>query len=220
MFRNAALVLTLAALAVTSLALAALAPAAQADVIYVPAYAPYPQPVATRVVVRPDWWYAGVGVVGTSILDQSGGPELLHSGGGLTAWLGVNLSRTFSLELGWLGSFHNPAEVATWHGTETSYLVLEGVTADAKIHLARGPIDPYLQAGVGVYFLGDSSVGFADSVGPGYQLGGGIDFWAGRFVTLGVRALYRGIAMGPPEGGPADTFIHAATFEGSVAFHF
>jgi len=208
-----------------ALALAVLAPAAaHADVVYVSPYGPYPPPPPTvqRVVVRPAWWYVGVGVIGTSILDQSGGPELLHSGGGLSAWIGVNLSRTFALELGWLGSFHNPATYydSYYGGTNTSFLMLEGVTADAKLHLARGPIEPYLQGGVGVYFLGDTAVGFADSVGPGYQVGGGIDIWAGRYVTLGARALYRGIAMGPPEGGPADTFLHVATFEGSVSFHF
>jgi hypothetical protein len=180
----------------------------------------YYAPPPPAVHVEPAWWYAGVGIVGTSILDQSGGPEALRSGGGLTAWIGVNLSRAMSLELGWLGSFHNPEPFATDHGSDTSFLVLEGLTADAKIHLARGPIDPYLQGGVGVYFLGDSAVGLADSVGPGYQLGGGIDIWAGRHVSLGVRALYRGIAMGPRQGGPADTFIHAATLEGSVAIHF
>jgi hypothetical protein len=208
--------------ALSVLALAALAPAAHADV-YVSGgyrYYPPPPPAATTVVVRPAWWYAGVGVVGTSILDQSGGPETLRTGGGVSAWLGVNLSSALSVELGWLGSFHNPQTYSTYYGRDTSFLVLEGVTADAKIHLGRGPIDPYLQGGVGVYFLGDSAVGFADSVGPGYQLGGGIDLWVGRHVTLGGRALYRGIAMGPPDGGPADTFVHAATVEGSVAFHF
>jgi hypothetical protein len=207
----------LSALAVTTIV--ALPPAAHADVVYVPGhYQAYGPP--TQVVARPAWWYAGVGLVGTSILDQSGGPEALHSGGGLSAWLGVNLSRAFSIELGWLGSFHNPVTYSTGYGRDTSFLVLEGVTADAKLHLTRGPIDPYLQGGVGVYFLGDSAVGYADSVGPGYQVGGGIDFRTGRFVTLGLRALYRGIEMGPRDGGPADTFLHAATFEGSVSFHF
>src|SRR5215470_15155605 len=162
MFRNAVL---------SALVLFLLAPAAHADVVYVtpgrPSYYYPPPPPPRAVVVQPDWWYIGAGIVGTSILDQSGGPELLHSGGGLTAWLGVNLSRTFSLELGWLGSFHNPATVDTYYGRDTSWLVLEGVTADAKVHLTRGRIDPYLQGGVGVYFLGDSQVGFADSVGPG-----------------------------------------------------
>src|SRR5262245_7952875 len=113
----------------SALALATLSPAvAQADRYY---YYP-PPPPPPMAVSRPAWWYAGVGVVGTSILDQSGGPEALRSGGGLTAWIGVNLSRALSLEVGWLGSFHNPEPFATYYGPETSFLVLEGVTADAK----------------------------------------------------------------------------------------
>jgi hypothetical protein len=204
---------------VLGLVLAALAPEAHAQ-YYRSYYAPPPPPMIVARP-RPNWWYAGVGLVGTKILGQSGGPEELESGGGVSAWLGVNLSRQLSLELGWLGSFHNPAPVATWYGPDTDYLVLEGVTADARVHLGRpGFIDPYLQGGVGVYFLGSQHAGYADSVGGGYQLGGGVDVWAGPMVTFGLRALYRGIAMGPPDTDVNDTFIQAATFEGSVAVHF
>jgi hypothetical protein len=196
-----------------AIALATLAPAAHAQSYY--------GPPTVVVRPRPSWWYAGVGLVGTTILDQTGGPELLHSGGGVSAWLGVNVARELSLELGWLGSFHNPATVDTVFGPETDYLMLQGLTADAVIHLGRPrPVDPYLQAGVGVYFLGSQHAGYADSTGAGYQLGGGVDFRVGPIVSLGVRALYRGMAMGPPDGGPNDTFIHALTLEGSVALHF
>jgi hypothetical protein len=185
-----------------------------------------PPPATIAVRARPSLWYAGVGLVGTSILDQSGGPQQLETGGGVSAWVGLNLSRVVSLELGWLGSFHNPATVSTWYGPETDFLVLEGVTADAKVHLMRGPITPYLQGGVGVYSLSSQHGSVFDSVGPGYQLGGGVDLAAGPFVTFGLRALYRGIAMTPPHADSFDTMstgtslIHAATFEASVAFHF
>ncbi len=185
-----------------------------------PYYAPAPPPMAVRSYAGPPIWYMGMGVVGTSILKQSGGPEQLSSGGGMSLWAGVNLGQVLSLELGWLGSFHNPSDVGTWYGKQTDFLVLEGVTGDARIHLSRpGGFDPYLQGGVGLYFLGSEHFGM-DSVGTGFQLGGGFDLWLGRVVTLGVRALYHGIAMGPPEGGANDTFINAATFEGSVALHF
>ncbi len=197
-----------------ALAVVALAAPAHADRYY---YGP-----PTMVVgPPPQWWYVGVGLVGTSILDQSGGPEQLQSGGGLSAWVGVNVARQLSLELGWLGSFHNPVTIDTGYGRETDWLMLEGLTADAKIHLG-GPsiVDPYVQGGVGVYFLGSQHAGYADSVGAGYQLGGGIDLRVGPVVALGVRALYRGMSMGPPEGTVDDTFIHALTLEGSVAVHF
>jgi opacity protein-like surface antigen len=166
-------------------------------------------------------FYAGLGLVGTDVVHQSGGPETLDPGGGLTAWLGVHLNDRLSLEVGWMGSFHNPAEVASAWGTEPDYLVLEGVTADARLHLApaAGRIDPYVQGGVGVYFLGSEHLGI-DSVGTGFQLGGGVDFWIAPSMTLGLRAVYHGIAMGPPDGGDSDTFINAVTFEGGVGVHF
>ena len=166
-------------------------------------------------------WYLGAGLVGTEIVGQSGGPEQLEGGGGLSAWIGLHVSDVLSLELGWLGSFHNPAGVATWYGDETDFLVLEGVTADAKIHLTRGGqrFAPYLQGGVGLYFLGSEHLGM-DSVGTGFQAGGGFDLWLSPAVTLGVRGRYHGISMGPPEGGERDTFISAVTIEGSVGFHF
>ena len=164
----------------------------------------------------------GLGVVGTSILDQTGGPEVLEPGGGVSLWAGVHLSDALSLEIGWLGSFHNPADVDTWYGPETDFLVLEGVTADARIHLTRGGsvFDPYIMGGVGLYWLGSEHLGM-DSVGTGFQAGGGFDLWVSPVVTLGLRARYHGIAMGPPDGdGENDTFISAATVEGSIALHF
>jgi hypothetical protein len=165
-------------------------------------------------------WYLGVGVVGTDIVGQSGGPEQLNPGGGLSAWLGMHVNNSLSLELGWLGSFHNPAPVGTWFEPGTDYLILEGVTADARIHLSGpGQFDPYLQAGVGLYFLGSEALGM-DSIGTGFQVGGGFDVWVGPAVTLGVRARYHGISMGPPDSTERDTFLSAVTLEGSLGLHF
>jgi opacity protein-like surface antigen len=173
-----------------------------------------------RRYVGPSTWYMGMGIIGTSILEQTGGPEELQGGGGLTLWAGLHLNQVLSLEVGWLGSFHNPTTIGTWYGDDVDFLVLEAVTADARLHLSRGGgFDPYLQGGVGVYFLGSETFGM-DSIGTGFQLGGGFDIWVGNAVTLGLRARYHGIAMGPPDGGDNDTFINAATVEGSIALHF
>jgi hypothetical protein len=180
-----------------------------------------PRPARTTYYAGPTTWYMGLGLFGTSILDQSGGPEQLEGGGGLSLWAGVHVSEVLSLELGWMGSFHNPADVATWWGVETDFLVLEAVTADARLHLTRGNrgFDPYLQGGVGIYFLGSEHLGM-DSIGTGFQLGGGFDVWVTPQVTLGVRAKYHGIAMGPPDSDDNDTFLSAATVEGSLGVHF
>jgi hypothetical protein len=166
-------------------------------------------------------WYAGAGAFGTKILSQSGPTEQLDSGGGVSLWGGIRFNRRFGLELGWLGSFHNPSTTATWYGNDTNYLVLEGVTADAKIHLnGSGNFDPYIQGGLGVYFLGREGLG-ASNVGTGFQAGLGLDYWIGDVITLGLRARLHGISMGPPQGQSGDSvFLTAATVEASVALHF
>lgn len=172
------------------------------------------------VVVRPYGLYTGIGLMGTRVVDQAGGPEQLDHGGGITLYGGVRLGERLALELGWLGSFHNPATVNTWYGPETDFLVLEGFTADARIMLDRaGDLEPFVQGGVGFYALGSEHFGL-DSVGTGFQLGGGFDYYVAPQVTIGLRVLYRGVAMGPPRGGDDDVFISAATVEGSVALHF
>ena len=189
----------------------------------------YPRPrhgyrghVHGMVAFYPSGWYGGVSLLGLRILDQRGGPEQLQSGLGVGVYGGFRLSERLSLELGWQESFHNPARVATWYGSGVDYLVLDGWTADARIHLGRGEtgtFDPFVQGGVGLYALSSQYFGL-DSFGTGFQLGGGFDYHFAANWALGVRALYRGIAMGPPEGGPDDLFVSGASVEGSLALHF
>lgn len=172
------------------------------------------------VVLAPYGWYGGIGLSGTRILDQRGGPEQLDHGGGISLFGGIRVADRLSLELGWLGSLHNPHQAYTVYGPETDFLVLEAVTADAKVHLERsGNLDPFLQGGVGFYFLGRETLGL-DSVGTGFQLGGGFDYYVAPRLALGLRVLYRGIAMGPPDGGEEDVFISAVNVEGSLGIHF
>ncbi len=165
--------------------------------------------------------YVGAGLVGTKVLDQNGGPELLGDGGGLTLFAGLRLGQLLALEAGWVGTFHNPETVQTNFGPDTDYLVLSGFTADAKIFLGQPgqQIDPYLQAGLGLYLL-DSTFFGTQSTGTGFQAGGGIDIHLLPFLDLGGRVLYRGIAMGPPDSTQNDTFISALTGEANLALHF
>jgi hypothetical protein len=194
--------------------------AAQAQQTWGPYGRPAPRPYVTSTYASDPIWYVGVGGFGTHILSQSGGPEVLRDGGGLSIWAGVHATRALSLELGWMGSLHNPVPLGAWYGADTDYLVLSAFTADAKIHLGdRHAVDPYLEGGLGLYMLGSNHFG-VDSVGTGFQAGGGIDFWLGQAVSLGVRARYHGIAMGPPNSQTNDTFISALTVEGSLTFHF
>lgn len=165
-------------------------------------------------------WYGGIGLVGNSILDQAGGSEQLESGFGFTLYGGLHVNERLSLEAGWLSSFHNPARVDTWYGTDIDFLVLDGFTVDARIHLAHsGNFDPYLQGGLGLYALSSEYFGL-DSIGTGFQLGGGFDLWLSPSVTLGARVRYHGISMGPPDRRDDDLFISALSAEGSLGLHF
>jgi hypothetical protein len=181
----------------------------------------YVQPSAA-VVVYPVGLYFGGGLLGNLILSQEGGSEILDNGGGLSLFGGWRFGQRLALELGYMGSFHNPAEVNTYWGRDVDYLVMSGFTGDARIYLGDDPDAPsewYLQGGLGLYAI-DSTYFGTQAIGTGFQLGGGIDFHVAPQVDLGLRALYRGVSMGPPEGGADDTFISGVTGEGNVSFHF
>jgi opacity protein-like surface antigen len=174
------------------------------------------------VVIYPRGLYFGLGLLGTGVLSQEGEGELLDSGGGLSLYGGWRLGHRLALELGYMGSAHNPASVDTTFGRDVDYLILNGFTGDARIYLGNDPMAPqefYLQGGLGLYLL-DSTYFGTQAVGSGFQLGGGVDFHVAPHIDLGLRGLYRGISMGPPEERYDDTFNSAATFEGNLTFHF
>ena len=181
----------------------------------------YEEHARVRVVFLPYGLYVGAGLVGLRILDQSDEAELLDDGGGLTLYTGLRLGQRLALELGWLATFHNPESSETNFGSGTDYLVLNGFTGDAKIFLGQSEqrSEPYLQGGVGLYFL-DSTYFGTESVGTGFQAGGGIDFHVGPHVDLGLRALYRGIALGPPDSDEDDTYVHAISAEANLGIRF
>lgn len=173
-------------------------------------------------VVVPRGLYMGAGVVATRILDQSGGDEILDHGGGLTLMTGVRVNRTLAFEAAWTATLHNPERVRTVFGDDIDYLALNGFTGDARIYLGRGSsraVEPFVQAGLGLYLL-DSTYFGTQSVGTGFQAGGGFDALVGDTVHLGVRVLYRGLAMGPPDRGTTDTFVSALTAEGNLTIRF
>mgnify|MGYP001604837338 CR=1 FL=1 len=181
-----------------------------------------------HVALYPRGLYVGGGLVAARILGQSGGTELLENGVGMSLFTGIRVNPMLALELGYLGTLHNPQNVRTAWGNDVDYLMLNGLTADARIYLgnrdAASPgggtqVQPYVQGGVGAYAL-DSTLFGAESVGTGFQLGGGLDVTLGPSVDLGVRALYRGIAMGPPDRVENDTFISAVTAEVNLGIKF
>jgi hypothetical protein len=175
-----------------------------------------------QVYFVPAGLYVGAGLVASHVVDQSGGPGLLEDGAGLTLYGGLRLSQRLALELGWLSTFHSPEKVDTvYFGSDTDYLVLNGFTGDAKIYLgpdgARAEL--YLQGGVGLYLLDSKYLG-SQSIGTGFQAGGGLDVHVGQHLDLGLRALYRGIAMGPPRSDQDDTYVSALSGEANLSVRF
>ncbi len=173
------------------------------------------------VSIMPPGVYAGAGIVGTNILSQSGGEELIDDGLGFSLFMGIKLNDRVALEGGVASTFHNPVSVQTSFGDDVDYLVLTAATVDAKIFFPNGGqrFVPFAQGGLGLYLLDSENFG-AQSVGSGFQLGGGFELPIGPRLDLGLRALYRGIAMGPPESNNDDTFVSAVSAEANLAFHF
>src|SRR5262249_37940192 len=133
--------------------LAALAPAAHADMAY-----GAPDVVAARAEPHRDRLYLGVGFVGTTMIDRKA-----TLGDGMSIALGVNLSRNVAPELGVLGT------AGPWSSGGSDAFALGAVTLDAKVRFLRGTVEPYAQVGVGEYGNGVVEDGSMSRIalGPG-----------------------------------------------------
>lgn len=171
-----------------------------------------------RVVSPAVGLYVGASLVGTAIVDQSGGPDLLASGTGLRLLGGWRLGHRLALEIGWATTFH---EAKADFGPGADTLTMSGFTGDAKVYLGVGGerVDPFVQGGVGFYLLGGSHLD-GGSAGSGFQVGPGIDLHLGADVDITLRALFRGVAMGPPDPRDDDTFLSALGAEAGVSLLF
>jgi hypothetical protein len=136
-------------------------------------------------------FYLGAEGLGLIVLDQTGPRAFLDHGGGVRLFLGGRLSRIFALEFAWEPTFHNN-EVDIF-GRRIGTIGLEALTVDGKLYPLSGRVQPYFSFGAGVYLLGDNFSVFAE--GPGYQIGGGVDFWLSPHFSLGVRTEYRGVGL-------------------------
>ena len=129
-------------------------------------------------------FYMGAEAQGIVVLGATGPNAFLDHGGGFDFFLGGRLNRWAALEFGWQATFHNP-EVDTF-GQQVDCVGLQALTLDAKFYPVHGRVQPYFSGGAGLYLLGDSFSVFSE--GAGFQLGGGIDFWLSRNISLGMRA--------------------------------
>lgn len=112
------------------------------------------------------------------------------TGGGAALFVGTRLASWFGLQLTYDAFFHqgsgnDPYNLAT----------LQSLRAEARFFLLPGSlIEPYLEAGGGLYLIGDE-YGVAKA-GGGFQLGAGLDLYLDAELSLGAEALYRGIYFG------------------------
>jgi Outer membrane protein beta-barrel domain len=153
-------------------------------------------------------FYLGAEAQGLVVLGATGPRAFLDHGGGFDLFLGGRLNRWAALEFGWQPTFHNPEQDVL--GRQVGRVGLQALTIDAKFYPAHGRVQPYLSAGAGLYLLGDNFSVFAE--GPGFQVGGGIDFWLSRWASLGVRAQYRGVDMVDYDAGNDDTYLSLLSF--------
>jgi hypothetical protein len=135
-------------------------------------------------------FYLGAGMTGVRVLAAPDSRAAIQDGVGATITLGARLHRTFALELGWTPTFHGDSDAFQ---QRVGKVALQAVTLDAKLYPWHTSVQPYLDIGAGAYILGDALGPFA--AGPGYQLGGGIDFWLSPWFSLGVKAVYRGTLL-------------------------
>jgi opacity protein-like surface antigen len=170
-------------LALSTFAVVALAASpARADWVWVNRYQnPY---------VRPHF-YLGAEGVGVFTFHQTDHQFLTAGGGGFNVFIGGRLNRWAGIELGWQPTFHNQLYSQSTDQPNGRYLALQALTLDLKVYLARGPVQPYVMGGAGLYMLSDNFNVL--TLGPGWQVGGGLDFWLGTHVTLGLRVQYRGV---------------------------
>jgi hypothetical protein len=115
-----------------------------------------------------------------------------------------NLSPWFSLELGYAASLLRQRIPVLG---AVDLLSLHAVTLDARVPLLRASRHrlavPYLQAGLGTYFLRGRAPREGDcgkrwrtfAAGGGLQLGAGLDLHLTDWMALGLRALYRPLFM-------------------------
>jgi hypothetical protein len=112
------------------------------------------------------------------------------AGGGASLFVGLRPSEFVGVALTYDAFFHRGEDPDAY-----ALATLQSVRADARFFLLPGSlVDPYLQAGAGLYLLGDEYD--AAAAGGGFQLGGGLDVYLAPILSAGLNVLYRGIYFG------------------------
>ena len=167
--------------------------------------------------------YFGLGPVGNFLVESEDAlSKEIEIGGGLEMFFGFRFSRFAAFEFGGMFSFHGTRHPQFETG------IMTGLTADIKVFFLPGSrrIEPFIQAGAGLYLFSRETWSDNELTGGGLQLGGGIDIRLNRTVAIGARCLWRGVYMDNSEatywsGGPFEsTFLNMVTLSANVQLHF
>ena len=142
------------------------------------------------------------GDLGVCAPASGGGERCLRitapAGGGASLFVGLRPSEFVGVVLTYDAFFHRGEDLDAY-----ALATLQSVRADARFFLLPGwLVDPYLQAGAGLYLLGDEYD--AAVAGGGFQLGGGVDVYLAPILSAGLNVLYRGIYFGEFDIGRGD----------------
>lgn len=174
--------------------------------------------------------FMGMAIVHQAIPDAQIG-YLGHGGGG-GVYGGIRLGRFISLEANLMATVHDEQwqdHYSTVIAFESLYLM--SFTADVKLHVpTRGRLEPFFQGGLGFAFIGanyPARYSNYDSVfasGLAFNVGGGLEFFAGSWISVGGRLLYRGFRFGEPTptaGIPRYTnFVNGVSLDFFGTIHF
>jgi hypothetical protein len=178
----------------------------------------------------------GIGAVAQTAIEQD--RFLSRFGGGIGLFGGIRLNPYISVEGNWTFALHDEIR-PDLPEIDSQSIYLMTFTADLKAHLpTRSSMELYLQAGAGVLLSGgisldqrESELPDSFSVGATFTVGGGLDIWVTRHISMGARVLYRGFALGVPvnEGGDLRpqvdegsfrNYIHGISVDAMASIHF
>lgn len=167
--------------------------------------------------------YVGYGTGYLGFIRPAGGYQQLDTLVYLTPYVGWNFSPLFGLELGYSGTLLKQQDGVLG---DVRGLGLFNVTLDLKVRLIQPTrlryVVPYLQAGLGISFLQGTAKAHSEcedektltlAHGGMVSVGGGLDIYLTKWMTLGARGLYRPMFMSGLRCGPGECTVESSPLQ-------